>query len=86
MFCCTAVNHYRMLTRCFKEDVAWKVMKSTADHEVMEQEWTQLKEDRENLRSIFPTGNTKVCGAVTESCDKSCDHCFVMYVVGGSTS
>jgi DNA-directed RNA polymerase II subunit RPB1 len=50
----------RMLTRCFKEDVAWKVMKSTEDHEVLQQEWTKLQEDREALRSIFPTGNTKV--------------------------
>ena len=71
------VHTYRMLTRSFKEDVAWKVMKSTADHEIMEQEWAQLQEDRETLRSIFPTGNTKVC---TKSCDwhvMSCDHCMM---------
>ena len=56
----TCVDSCRMLTRCFKEDVAWKVMKSTEDHEVLQQEWTKLQEDREALRSIFPTGNTKV--------------------------
>ena len=35
-------------------------MKSTEDHEVLQEEWVQLQEDRENLRAIFPTGNTKV--------------------------
>ena len=62
-----------MLTRCFKEDVAWKVMKSTEDHEVLQQEWTQLQEDREALRSIFPTGNTKVSWLSHDPHVKSCD-------------
>ena len=53
-------------------------MKSTADHEVMEQEWSQLQEDRDTLRSIFPTGNTKVC--LPPLGDKLHEHTY-MYVV-----
>lgn len=35
-------------------------MKSTNAQSKMEEEFLQLKEDRETLRSIFPTGNSKV--------------------------
>ena len=77
MMCCSHLVH-RMLTRCFKEDVAWKVMKSTGDHEVLEQEWVQLKDDRDALRSIFPTGNTKVC-PLSLCLVMSCDYfCYIM--------
>ena len=70
-----------MLTKCFKEDVAWKVMKSTSDHEIMDQEWTQLQEDRGTLRSIFPTGNTKVCSCHVTIAVKSHDTHSVLYVI-----
>ena len=51
---------YRNLRRSFKEDIVRDLLTSTTAQGELEAEWQQLKEDRDALRSIFPTGNSKV--------------------------
>lgn len=50
----------RNLRRSFKEDIVRDLLTSTTAQAELESEWQQLKEDREALRTIFPTGNSKV--------------------------
>ena len=53
------VNH-RHLRRSFKEDIVRDLLTSTTAQAELEAEWQQLKEDRDALRTVFPTGNSKV--------------------------
>ena len=50
----------RQLRRSFKEEIVRDLMTSTTAQEELEKEWQQLKDDREALRVIFPSGNSKV--------------------------
>ena len=54
------ITHSRNLRRSFKEDIVRDLLTSTTAQGELEAEWQQLKEDRDALRSIFPTGNSKV--------------------------
>ena len=53
-------TNQRQLRKCFKEDIVRDLLTSTTAQAELEAEWLQLKEDRENIRSIFPTGNSRV--------------------------
>lgn len=55
-----AVLSCRQLRKCFKEDIVRDVLTSSTAQEELEAEWQQLREDRDALRGIFPTGNSKV--------------------------
>lgn len=50
----------RQLRQSFKEEIVKELLTSPSSHTQLEAEFKQLKEDRETLRSIFPTGNSKV--------------------------
>lgn len=52
-------NH-RQLRRAYKEDVVRDIMSSRETEVKIDEEFQHLKEDREVLRQIFPTGNSKV--------------------------
>lgn len=54
----------RQLRKCFKEDIVRDLLTSSTAQTELEAEWQQLKEDREIIRTVFPTGNSKVCTAV----------------------
>ena len=51
---------HRNLRRNFKEEIVRELLTSTTAQSELESEWQQLREDREALRIIFPTGNSKV--------------------------
>lgn len=50
----------RKLRQCLKDDIVRDIVTSATAQAEIEEEWQQLMSDRESLRSIFPTGNTKV--------------------------
>lgn len=50
----------RQLRRFLKEDIARDVLTCSHTRAAVEAEFFKLNEDRETLRSIFPTGNSKV--------------------------
>ncbi|XP_064456621.1 DNA-directed RNA polymerase II subunit RPB1-like [Ornithodoros turicata] len=50
----------RYLRKLFTEDVVRELMGSATAVSELEKEWERLKKDREILRSIFPTGDSKV--------------------------
>ena len=54
--------YLRQLRKYFKEDIVRDLLTSATAQAELEAEWQQLKEDRENLRSTFPTGNSRVRG------------------------
>ena len=51
---------YRQLRNSFQEDVVRDVLTSTEAQTSLEQEFEQLKKDRNTMREIFPSGNSKV--------------------------
>ena len=50
----------RALRRMLQEDVVKDVLTNAHVQSTLEREFDQMKEDRENLRTIFPTGDSKV--------------------------
>lgn len=50
----------RQLRQFFRDELIRDLMKSTDVQKKLEDEFKQLKEDRQVLRTIFPTGNSKV--------------------------
>jgi DNA-directed RNA polymerase II subunit RPB1 len=48
------------MKRCLSEEVIKDLMGNALSVSQLEKEWEQLKEDRDILRSIFPTGDSKV--------------------------
>lgn len=52
--------YLRQMRKYFKEDIVRDLLTSATAQAELEAEWQQLKEDRENLRSTFPTGNSRV--------------------------
>ncbi len=56
-FDCTNQRHLR---RCFKEDIVRDLLTSSTAQAELEREWQQLSKDREAIRVVFPTGNSKV--------------------------
>lgn len=44
-----------------QEDVVKDVLTNAHVQSVLEKEFEKMKEDREILRAIFPTGDSKVC-------------------------
>ena len=58
------VSTFRQMRKYFKEDIVRDLLTSATAQAELEAEWQQLKEDRDNLRSTFPTGNSRVreCG------------------------
>ena len=55
----------RQLRRFFTEDIARELPACSKTRAAVEAEFLKLDEDRETLRAIFPTGNTKVCLSTT---------------------
>ena len=53
-------NNERNLRRIFNEDVTRELMGSSEVITEIDREWDQLTRDRETLRQIFPTGESKV--------------------------
>ena len=51
---------YRQLRTNFQEDVVRDILTSSEAQTSLELEFEQLKKDRNNMREIFPTGNSKV--------------------------
>ena len=64
--------HLRQLRKYFKEDIVRDLLTSPTAQAELEAEWQQLKEDRENLRSTFPTGNSRVRGVCACACVHVC--------------
>lgn len=56
----TPSSCHRQLRHSLKEEIVRDLLTSPTAQTELEEEFRQLKEDRENLRAIFPTGNTKV--------------------------
>lgn len=54
----------RALRRVLQEDVVKEVQTSAHVQSALEREFEKMKEDRENLRTIFPTGDSKVSNCV----------------------
>lgn len=54
----------RYLRKVFTEDVVRELMGSATAVSELEKEWERLKRDREALRTIFPTGDSKVCSSL----------------------
>lgn len=52
----------RALRRTLQEDVVKDVMTNAHVQSALEREFDKMKEDREILRAIFPTGDSKVRG------------------------
>lgn len=52
----------RALRRTLQEDVLKDVMTNAHVQSALEKEFEKMKEDREILRAIFPTGDSKVRG------------------------
>lgn len=50
----------RYLRRCLTEDVVRQIQTDVAIQQELETEFDQLQQDRENIRAIFPTGDSKV--------------------------
>ena len=50
----------RALLRCLHEDVVSEVMSSAHIQNCLEREFEQIRDDREVLRAVFPTGDSKV--------------------------
>ena len=50
----------RQLRASFQEDVVRDILTSSEAQTDLEQEFEQLKKDRNVMREIFPTGNSKV--------------------------
>ena len=55
-----AILHCRRLRRHLQEDVVRDLCSSAAALQELESEFNQLAEDREILRRIIPSGNSKV--------------------------
>ena len=51
---------FRQLKRCLTEDVVKEITGDAHVIEELEKEWEQLQEDRQALRQVFPTGDSKV--------------------------
>ena len=50
----------RQLKKCLTEDVIRDLMSDAHALSEVEREWEQLKEDRDTLRQIFPSGDSKI--------------------------
>ena len=50
----------RSLKKCLSEDVIKELMGDAHTVAELDREWDQLKEDRDILRQIFPTGDSKI--------------------------
>lgn len=50
----------RALRRTLQEDVVKEVMTNAHVQSALEKEFEKMREDREILRAIFPTGDSKV--------------------------
>ena len=48
------------MRRCLTEDVVRQIQTDVAIQQELEAEFDQLHQDRENVRAIFPTGDSKV--------------------------
>lgn len=51
----------RALRRMLQEDVVKDVLTNAHVQSALEREFEKMKEDRDVLRAIFPTGDSKVC-------------------------
>jgi len=52
---------FRRLKHVLTEDVLRNVHSDSSTAQCIEEEFRQLKEDRDNLRQIFTSGNSRVC-------------------------
>ena len=86
MNCCVQIPCSRNLRHSFKEDIVRDLLTSTTAQAELEAEWQQLKEDREALRSIFPTGNSKVLANRSPSSSFSPSPSFPLLALSLSTS
>ncbi|XP_078486594.1 DNA-directed RNA polymerase II subunit RPB1-like [Ciona intestinalis] len=50
----------RFMRRCMNEDVVRMIQTDVTIQQELETEFDQLQQDRENIRAIFPTGDSKV--------------------------
>ena len=57
----------RQLKRCMAEDIVKDIMGDSHVIEELEKEWEQLQEDRQALRQVFPTGDSKVGASTSPS-------------------
>ena len=48
------------MKKCLTEETIKDLMGDAHALAALEREWAQLKEDRDDLRTIFPTGDSKV--------------------------
>ena len=51
----------RALRRMLQEDVVKDVLTNAHVQSALEREFDKMREDRDVLRAIFPTGDSKVC-------------------------
>lgn len=48
------------MRKCLTDDVVRQIQTDVQIQQELEAEFDQLKQDRENIRAIFPTGDSKV--------------------------
>ena len=53
-------HFYRQVKRMLTEDVIRSIHSDESTRHAIKEEFRQLKEDRDNLRAVFPTGNSSV--------------------------
>lgn len=53
----------RHLRKYLEEDIVRDLTTSTSVQAELEKEWLQMLDDRKEARTIFPTGNSKVCSS-----------------------
>ena len=51
---------FRRLKRFLQDEIVREIVSGAAAQQELEAEFSQLEKDRETLRAIFPTGNSKV--------------------------
>ena len=52
--------YIRQLKKSLTEEVVRELLADAHAQAEIEQEWEQLKEDRDSLRQIFPSGDSKI--------------------------
>lgn len=50
----------RTLKRCFNEEIVREIQSDVSKQHALDAEFEKLTEDREIIRTIFPTGDNKV--------------------------
>lgn len=73
----------RALRRVLQEDVVKDVLTNAHVQSVLEKEFEKMREDREILRAIFPTGDSKVRDHMVHN--RTAKHYFILFFLSKRT-